>query len=78
MKVKHESKVAQSCLTLSDPWTAAYQAPPSMGLSRPEYWSGVPLPSPKNALDTDYSKKNKLCYQRKKKKKIQRKKSLGI
>ena len=25
------------------PWTAAYQAPPSMGLSRQEYWSGVPL-----------------------------------
>ena len=27
------------------PWAAAYQAPPSMGLSRQEYWSGVPLPS---------------------------------
>ena len=27
-------------------WTAAYQAPPSMGFSRQEYWSGVPLPSP--------------------------------
>ena len=25
------------------PWTAAYQAPPSMGFSRQEYWSGVPL-----------------------------------
>ena len=25
-------------------WTAAYQAPPSMGFSRQEYWSGVPLP----------------------------------
>ena len=31
------------------PWTAAYQAPPSMGFSRQEYWSGVPLPSPKLA-----------------------------
>ena len=31
------------------PWTAAYQAPPSMGFSRQEYWSGVPLPSPKTA-----------------------------
>ena len=30
------------------PWTAAYQAPPSMGLSRQEYWSGVPLPSPED------------------------------
>ena len=27
-------------------WTAAYQAPPSMGFSRQEYWSGAPLPSP--------------------------------
>ena len=31
---------------LVTPWTAAYQAPPSMGFSRQEYWSGVPLPSP--------------------------------
>jgi len=28
------------------PWTAAYQAPPSMGFSRQQYWSGVPLSSP--------------------------------
>ena len=27
------------------PWTVAHQAPPSMGFSRQEYWSGVPLPS---------------------------------
>ena len=31
---------------LATPWTAAYQAPLSMGFSRQEYWSGVPLPSP--------------------------------
>ena len=31
---------------LAIPWTAAYQAPPPMGFSRQEYWSGVPLPSP--------------------------------
>ena len=31
---------------LVTPWTAAHQAPPSMGLSRQEYWSGVPMPSP--------------------------------
>ena len=30
---------------LASPWTAAYQAPPSMGFSRQEYWSAVPLPS---------------------------------
>ena len=46
MKVKSESEVAQLCPTLSDPWTAAYQAPPSIGFPRQEYWSGVPLPSP--------------------------------
>ena len=28
------------------PWTEAYQAPPSLGFSRQEYWSGVPVPSP--------------------------------
>ena len=35
---------------LAIPWTVAYQAPLSMGLSRQEYWSGVPLPSPNFAL----------------------------
>ena len=43
MKVKLLSRVR----LLATPWTAAYQAPPSMGFSRQEYWSGVPLPSPK-------------------------------
>ena len=33
---------------LVTPWTVAHQAPPSMGFSRQEYWSGVPLPSPPN------------------------------
>ena len=31
---------------LATPWTAAYQAPLSVGFSRQEYWSGMPLPSP--------------------------------
>ena len=43
LKVKSESELAKSCLTLSNPWTAAYQAPPSMGFSRQKYSSGVPL-----------------------------------
>ena len=43
MKVKSEREVAQSCSTLATPWTAAYNAPPSMGFSRQKYWSGVPL-----------------------------------
>ena len=42
MKVKSLNRVG----LLVTPWTAAYQAPPSMGFSRQEYWSGVPLPSP--------------------------------
>ena len=29
------------------PWTVAYQAPPSMGFSKQEYWSGLPFPSPR-------------------------------
>ena len=36
--------VAQSCLTLCDPWTVACQAPLSMGFSRQEYCSGLPFP----------------------------------
>ena len=42
VKVKSLSRV----WLLATPWTAAYQAPPSMWFSRQEYWSGVPLPSP--------------------------------
>ena len=42
VKVKSLSRVR----LLATPWTAAYQAPPSMGFSRLEYWSRVPLPSP--------------------------------
>ena len=33
------------------PWTIAYQAPPSMGFSRQEYWSGLPFPSPRDLPD---------------------------
>ena len=43
MKVKSESEVVH---VRPLAWTAAYQAPPSMGFSRQEYWSGVPLPFP--------------------------------
>ena len=49
MKVK-----VLSCVRLvAIPWTAVYKAPPSMGFSRQEYWSGVPLPS----LEAPNSKK---------------------
>ena len=43
-KVKMKSLRCVQLFAIS--WTAAYQAPPSMGFSRQEYWSGVPLPSP--------------------------------
>ena len=44
VKVKSLSRV-QLFVT---PWTVAHQAPPSMGFSRQEYWSGVPFPSPED------------------------------
>jgi len=34
------------------PWTVAHHAPPSMGFSRQEYWSGLPFPSPEDLSDS--------------------------
>ena len=51
MKAKPLSRVRLAVT----PWTAAYQAPPSMGFSRQEYWSGVPLPSLNSFLLASYS-----------------------
>jgi len=42
VKVKSLSRVR----LFATPWTVAYQASPSMGFSRQEYWSGLPFPSP--------------------------------
>ena len=47
VKVKLLSHVRLS----ATPWTVAYQAPPSMGFSRQEYWSGLPFPSPGDLPD---------------------------
>ena len=47
VKVKSLSRV-QLFVT---PWTVAHQAPPSMGFSRQEYWSGLPFPSPGDLSD---------------------------
>ena len=52
VKVKSLSRVQ----LLATPWTAAYQAPLSLGFSRQEYWSGVPLPSPSFSLPNPRSK----------------------
>ena len=43
-KVKSLSRVQ----LFATPWTVAYQAPPSLGFSRQEYWSGLPFPSPRD------------------------------
>ena len=47
MKVKSLSRVR----LFVTPWTVAYQAPPSMGFSRQECWSGLPFPSPGDLPD---------------------------
>ena len=55
-KWKVKVKLLSRVQLLATSWTAAYQAPPSMGFSRQEYWSGVPLPSPlKRALSLNAS-----------------------
>ena len=45
-KWKLKVKLLSHVWLFATPWTAAYQAPPSMGFARQEYWIGVPLPSP--------------------------------
>ena len=51
---KRKVKVKSLCRVqvFTTPWTAAHQAPPSMGFSRQEYWSGLPLPSPPVTTDS--------------------------
>ena len=44
-----ENEVTQSCLTLCDPMSSGlHQAPPFVGFSKQEFWSGLPFPSPGN------------------------------
>ena len=49
-KWKNKVKSLSCVWLLATPWTAAHQAPPSMGFSKQEYWSGVPSPSPIHSL----------------------------
>ena len=49
-KWKVEVKSRSRVRLFETPWTGAYQAPPSIGFSKQEYWSGVPLPSPSFSL----------------------------
>ena len=53
MKVKVKVKSLSRVRLLVTPGTAAYQAPPSMGFSRQEYWNGLPLPSPTTVCEID-------------------------
>ena len=50
-KVKVKVKLLSHVQLFVTPWTVAYQAPPSMGFSRQEYWSGLPFPSPGDLSD---------------------------
>ena len=53
-----------SCIRLpATPWTAAYQASPSIGFSRQEYWSGVPSPSPISGAWLSYSETQQISEQ---------------
>ena len=51
--ISESANSLQSCLTFCDPMTVTYQAPPSMGFSRQEYWSVLPFPSPGNLPDPE-------------------------
>ena len=48
---ENEREVAQCVRLLATPWTAAYQAPLSVGFSTQEYWSGLPFPIPGDLPD---------------------------
>ena len=50
-KEKKKVKSLSCVLLFVTLWTVAHQAPPSMGFSRQEYWSGLPVPSPGNLPD---------------------------
>ena len=54
VKVKVKVKLLSRVRLFATPWTVAYQAPPSMGFSRQECWSGVPFPSPGSNSDKFY------------------------
>ena len=47
------AKSLQSCSTMCDPLNATQQVPPALGLSRQEYWSGFPFPSPMHEVKSE-------------------------
>ena len=62
MKLQNGLKVKVNSLSRDrlfvTPWTVAHQAPPSMGFSRQEYWSGLPFPSPGDLPDPGIESKS--------------------
>ena len=50
-KKRKKQKSLSHVLLFVTPWTIAYQASPSMGFSRQEYWNGLPFPSPEHLPD---------------------------
>ena len=56
-----KGKSLSSVQLFATSWTAAYQAPLSMGFSRQEYWSGVPLPSPESSPSSTQLEKSLSC-----------------
>ena len=63
-KWKVKEKLLSRVRLLATPWTTAYQVPPSMGFSRQEYWSGLPLPSPLNTVGVPLRRIAHLKYRR--------------
>ena len=55
------AKSLQLCLTLCDPMDSSHQAPLSLGFSRQEHWSGLPLPSPMHACMLSHFSCIQLC-----------------
>ena len=74
VKVKSLSRVR----LLATPWSAAYQAPLSMGFSRQEYWRGLPLPSPRDAKSKLLAYREKLREEKKEEQKMGEKKKRGM
>ena len=53
MKYSFPVKSLSSVQLFAAPWTVAHQAPPSVGFSRQEYWTGLPFPSPGDLPDPE-------------------------
>ena len=62
-KKEKEEKSLSRVRLFATPWTVAHQAPPSMGFSRQEYWSGLPFPSPGDLPNPGIKPRSPHCRQ---------------